>query len=186
MQHQKQTQYSMLQIKTYSQKHISTLAILLLLHHPSFYFLTTISEGPYKRSEETTQRKHTYVTPIFLANNKLSLATNKPTPPAKLILQKTHIQNTSYKIEQNPDITPQLIAVQCQRSVNLKYDSQMVQRSVTARHAVNAIQKQKNPMSPSSTQKKPSSACWNCGGWYFARKCPFNTHRCLECKKQGH
>ena len=28
----------------------------------SFYFLTTICEGPYKLSEETTQRKHTYVT----------------------------------------------------------------------------------------------------------------------------
>ena len=28
----------------------------------SFYFLTTISEGPYKLSEETTQHKHTYVT----------------------------------------------------------------------------------------------------------------------------
>ena len=35
LQHQKQTQYSMLQIKTYSQKPISTLAILLL-HHPPF------------------------------------------------------------------------------------------------------------------------------------------------------
>ena len=53
----------------------------------SFYFLTTISEGPYKLSEETTQRKHTYVTPIFHAHNKLSLATNKPTSPAKNILQ---------------------------------------------------------------------------------------------------
>ena len=31
----------------------------------SFYFLTTISEGPYKRSEETTQRKHTCVTTTF-------------------------------------------------------------------------------------------------------------------------
>ena len=28
----------------------------------TFYFLTIMSEGPYKRSEETTQRKHTYVT----------------------------------------------------------------------------------------------------------------------------
>ena len=28
----------------------------------SIYFLTTISEGPYKLIEETTQRKHTYVT----------------------------------------------------------------------------------------------------------------------------
>ena len=30
----------------------------------SFYFLTTISEGPYKLSEETAQHKHTYVTTI--------------------------------------------------------------------------------------------------------------------------
>ena len=54
----------------------------------SFYFLTTISEGPYKLSEETTQRKHTYVTTIFLANNNHfpSLLTNqllRPKPPYK-------------------------------------------------------------------------------------------------------
>ena len=48
LQHQKQTQYSMLQIKTLFIKYLSTFAILLLLHHPSFYFLTTISAGPYK------------------------------------------------------------------------------------------------------------------------------------------
>ena len=43
----------------------------------SFYFLTIISEGPYKLSEETTQRKHTYVTTIFLAKHKQTpLATN--------------------------------------------------------------------------------------------------------------
>ena len=41
----------------------------------SFYF-SQPSEGLTTLSEETTQRKHTYVTPIFLANNKLSLATN--------------------------------------------------------------------------------------------------------------
>ena len=36
LQHQKQTQYSMLQIKTLFQKYLSTIAVLLLLHHPSF------------------------------------------------------------------------------------------------------------------------------------------------------
>ena len=43
----------------------------------SFYFLTTISEGPYKLSEETTQRKHTYVTPSpsLLTNQLLQLKT---------------------------------------------------------------------------------------------------------------
>ena len=57
----------------------------------SFSFLTTISEGPYKLSEETTQRKHTYVTTIFLDNNKLYPATNKPTSPAKIILHKLRL-----------------------------------------------------------------------------------------------
>ena len=61
LQHQKQSQYSMLQIKLISKNTFrpspSYFFILLLL------FLTTISEGPYKLSEETTQRKHTYVTP---------------------------------------------------------------------------------------------------------------------------
>ena len=51
----------------------------------SFYFLTTISEGTYKLSEETTQRKHTYVTTI-------SLATNKQKSPAKIIIQKLSLK----------------------------------------------------------------------------------------------
>ena len=34
--------------------------------------------------------------------------------------------------------------------------------------------------------KKPPSTCWNSGGWHFTRKCPFKTHRCHECEKQGH
>ena len=76
----------MLQIKTLFQKHISTLAILLL-HHPPF-ISHKLCEGLTTLSEETTQRKHTYVTTIFLANNKLSLSTTKPTSPAKIILQK--------------------------------------------------------------------------------------------------
>ena len=61
LQHQKQTQYSMLQIKPYSQKPLSTLAILLLLHHPPF-ISHKLSEGLTTLSEETTQRKHTYIT----------------------------------------------------------------------------------------------------------------------------
>ena len=90
LQHQKQTQYSMLQIKPYS-KHTFRLSpsyffIILLL------FLTNLARGLTTLSEETTQRKHTYVTPIFLGNNKLSLATNKPTSPAKIIPQKLWLQ----------------------------------------------------------------------------------------------
>ena len=58
LQHEKQTQYSMLQIKTLILKHISTLT--KLLHHPPF-ISHKLSEGLTTLSEETTQRKHTYV-----------------------------------------------------------------------------------------------------------------------------
>ena len=87
LQHQKQTQIFHAANKNLFIKTPFDLRHLTSSSSSSFYFLTTIYEGPYKRSEETTQRKHTYVTPIFLANNKLSLATNKPTSPAKIILQ---------------------------------------------------------------------------------------------------
>ena len=63
----------------------------LITSSSSFYFLTTISEGPYKLSEETTQRKHIRYN-LSSLTNKLSLATNKPTSPAKIILQKLRLK----------------------------------------------------------------------------------------------
>ena len=89
LQHQKQTQYSMLQIKTYSQKPISTLAILLLLHHHSTFISYKLSEGLTTLSEETTQPKHTYVTPSS------SLTTNLPSLQTNQLLQlKSHNKNS--------------------------------------------------------------------------------------------
>ena len=77
----------MLQIKPYSKNTFRLppsyfFIILPFISHNQARGITTLSE-------ETAQRKHTYVTTIFLANKKLSLATNKPTSPAKIILQKT-------------------------------------------------------------------------------------------------
>ena len=43
------------------------------------------------------------------------------------------------KIEQNPDVTLQQVAVEYQRLVNLKYDSTMVQQSTAS--VVNTVQK---------------------------------------------
>ena len=48
------------------------------------------------------------------------------------------------------------------------------------RPVVNAVQKQQNPTLPSSTHKKPPSACGICSGWHFAQKCPFKTHHCRK------
>ena len=58
---------------------------------------------PLKLSEETTQRKHAHtLQPILANNNKLSLATNKPTSPAKIILQ--YEQRKQKKIHANDNI----------------------------------------------------------------------------------
>ena len=80
------------------------------------------------------------------------------------------------KLEKNPDITLQQVAVECQWFMNLKHDLHMVQQSVPATiPAVNTVQKQQNPTSPGSTHKKSPSAGWNCGSWHFTWKYPFKT-----------
>ena len=85
LQHQKQTQIfhaankNLIPKTPFDYRHLTSSS-------SSFYFLTTISEGPYKLSEETTQRKHTYVTPF------LSLTTNLPS----LITNQLHQLKLSY------------------------------------------------------------------------------------------
>ena len=91
------------------------------------------------------------------------------------------------KIEQNLDMTLQKAAEECRWLVNLKHDSDMVQQSVpTTTSTIKTIQGQQYSTSPSSTHKKPPSTRWNCGGWHFARKCPFKTPHCHECNQQEH
>ena len=90
---QKQTLFSMLQIKTIP-KNVSTSTSWTF----SFIYLTTISEGSYKLSEETTQRKHTHVTTLFLAKHKQIFFFAKKIA-TKLILQVlscTHAARLSF------------------------------------------------------------------------------------------
>ena len=71
-------------------KHISTLAILLL--HPPF-ISHNLARGLTTLSEETTQRKHTYVT------LSPSLTTNFPSLLTNQLLQlKTPYKNSGYKM----------------------------------------------------------------------------------------
>ena len=88
------------------------------------------------------------------------------------------------KIEQNQNITLEQVTLECQRLVNLKLDSHMVQQSLSATTAaVNSVKKQQNPTSQRSMHKKSPSACWNCGGWHFAQKCLFKIYRSRVSKK---
>ena len=65
---QKQTKYSMLQIKTIPKNTFRLSASYFFIL--SFIYPTSFSERPYKLSEEKTQRKHTHVTLLLANNNK--------------------------------------------------------------------------------------------------------------------
>ena len=66
------------------------------------------------------------------------------------------------KIELNPNITLQQVAVECQQLMNLKHDSHIAQQLVPATTpTANTVQKQQNSTSPGSTHKKPPFTSWN-------------------------
>ena len=112
LQNQKQTQIFHATNKTlFTKTHFDSRH---LTSSSSFYF-SQPSEGNCTLSEETTQRKHTYVIPSSSLNNKLSLATNKSTSPAKIILQKRRL-NRSYETvlflsAKRISVSPQLLTL---------------------------------------------------------------------------
>lgn len=92
---------------------------------------------------------------------------------------RTFDQGFFFKIEQNPDITLQQIAVVYQRLVNVKHDSTMIQQSLLSKRSpVKTVQSQRSTTPPGTTDKKHPSTFWNCGGWHFVRYCPFELHHC--------
>ncbi|CAI2725915.1 unnamed protein product [Schistosoma spindalis] len=87
------------------------------------------------------------------------------------------------KLEHYPNMTLQEVATECQRLVNLKHDTSLVENGDRFLH-VHAVEK--NVSQGSSTQndrnhnEKPSSPCWLCGGWHFKRK----GHKESHCKNR--
>ncbi|CAH8549162.1 unnamed protein product [Schistosoma turkestanicum] len=75
------------------------------------------------------------------------------------------------KIEQCPNISLQEITAECQRLVNLKHDTSMVENNGRASY-VHAVSEKKNSGSQKhhkSTDNQPSSPCWSCGGWHYKK-----------------
>lgn len=89
---------------------------------------------------------------------------------------------------------------ECQRILNLKQDTAMIEHSNTS--VVNAISQKKKY---SSTKKShdfsknnhkepnylsngdiPKTACWFCGQMHFAKNCTYQNHTCQNCRKVGH
>ncbi|CAH8609833.1 unnamed protein product [Dicrocoelium dendriticum] len=92
-----------------------------------------------------------------------------------------------HKLEQEPQLTLQDITTECQRLINLKHDTKMVE---TADHKTEpqicrtAIRRQ--GMNRTGSTQKPPTACWNCGAWHFVRDCTYKTHQCQKCRRIGH
>ena len=97
------------------------------------------------------------------------------------------------RIDQNPDITLQELTNECQRLVNLKHDTRMVENSRPENAVlVNAVKNPKHPAQVSPDQHsnsrtiRPPTECWFCGSWHFAKYCPYRNHKCTRCRRFGH
>lgn len=97
------------------------------------------------------------------------------------------------RMEHDEEMTLQTVTGECQRLINLKQDSAMLETKSAApsNHSVYAVktsQRQKSAESYKYHTKipKPSTKCWYCGAWHFSRFCRFRNHRCTVCNKLGH
>ncbi|CAH8603980.1 unnamed protein product [Schistosoma rodhaini] len=96
------------------------------------------------------------------------------------------------RIEQEPNMTLQMVTTECQRLLNLKHDTTMVQQNAKTSNfaSINACRSSKpSKQKTANTQKpsgKPPSSCWFCGSWHFVKLCPFKSHKCRQCHRIGH
>lgn len=96
------------------------------------------------------------------------------------------------RIEQEPNMTLQMVTTECQRLLNLKHDTTMVQQNAKTSNlaSINACRSSKpSKQKTANTQKpsgKPPSPCWFCGSWHFVKLCPFKSHKCRQCHRIGH
>lgn len=92
-----------------------------------------------------------------------------------------------HKLEQEPDMTLQAITTECQRLINLKHDTRMIEKSGQQQEPQVCRTVAKHPNSHEADRnQKPPSACWQCGDWHFSKFCPFKKHQCHKCKRIGH
>nr|CAJ00233.1 TPA: gag-pol polyprotein [Schistosoma mansoni] len=97
---------------------------------------------------------------------------------------------TLTRIEQDPNISLQSVSEDCQRMVNLKHDTNLVERN-SEHVGVNALRKSLNGDKDSNSQKIPNqvkhkTSCWRCGKSHSAKVCYFKKRVCFQCGKYGH
>ncbi|XP_055615351.1 uncharacterized protein K02A2.6-like [Toxorhynchites rutilus septentrionalis] len=104
------------------------------------------------------------------------------------------------KIEDSNNATLDTLIEECQRLMNLKSDTAMIENPVPS--TVQAIkgnqQHRKTFKKPFDNQRSyqqqqhqqrksgPASPCWNCGAMHYAKECSFINHKCSSCNQSGH
>ncbi|CAH8606257.1 unnamed protein product [Schistosoma rodhaini] len=94
------------------------------------------------------------------------------------------------RIEQDPNISLQSVSEECQRMINLKHDTKLVERN-SEHVGVNALRKSFKGNKDSNSQKIPNqvkhkTSCWRCGKCHSANVCYFKKRVCFQCGKYGH
>ena len=97
------------------------------------------------------------------------------------------------RLENEPNISLQAVANECQRLINLKHDTAMIQQDhkPAAIHTLQQVdqadkQHRQQKQQMIVAKKSPPSPCWNCGAWHFKEYCSYKQHRCRDCNEVGH
>ncbi|XP_055633124.1 uncharacterized protein K02A2.6-like [Toxorhynchites rutilus septentrionalis] len=101
------------------------------------------------------------------------------------------------KIEDNNDVILEALMEECQRLINLKSDTamiessgrvQIIKRNFQQREQYGKRFRDRPKGSPRNEEerKSPATPCWNCGAMHFSNHCGVKSHKCAECKQFGH
>ncbi|XP_065083395.1 uncharacterized protein K02A2.6-like [Ochlerotatus camptorhynchus] len=105
------------------------------------------------------------------------------------------------KIEERNDVTLEQLSEECQRLLNLRHDTAMIEENSMSVKALKTKQYRFKGTSPSkfnqsgsekgswrasSGKTSPETACWLCGGMHYARECTYKSHKGSDCSQVGH
>lgn len=76
-------------------------------------------------------------------------------------------------------ITLDGLVTECQRLINLKSDTALIQKQTATQ--INQLQSQSN-----GKTAIPRTPCWFCGNMHFVENCEFKHHKCKQCQGTGH
>ncbi|XP_055522812.1 uncharacterized protein K02A2.6-like [Wyeomyia smithii] len=103
------------------------------------------------------------------------------------------------KIEDCADVTLGALMEECQRLINLKNDTAMIEASASGpkvqavksslsyRKQFKKPNEQRCPQPSQGNHKnRPATPCWKCGVMHYSKFCGFRNHKCADCHQVGH